>query len=175
MKTKHVSLVALTAVAMLFGSCVYYNPYGYHYHDPYDFAYDSGEMWVASSYDVNGFPIFGYYYGRPVYGYTAAGAAIFTFAALTASCYVPHWGPAHWYHGSWRYPHHIHRVGAPPHFPHGHQPSLRPHGGLNAPIHRNPNRYFGGSPGGARPHMGGGSPGGARPHMGGGMGGGHRR
>lgn len=98
----------------------------------------SVSAWTDASYDANGFPIYGYYYGRPVYGYSATGAAIFTFAALTAACFVPHWAPAPWYHGHWHYPHHIHRVSAPKHFPHDHCPARRPIGGLQAPIHKNP-------------------------------------
>lgn len=82
--------------------------------------------WSNASYDANGFPIFGYYYGRPVYGYTAAGAAVFSFAALTAACLVPNWGPASWYSGHWHYPPHVHRVAVPPHCPPGHYPGVRP-------------------------------------------------
>ena len=78
--------------------------------------------WSDARYDVNGFPIFGYSYGQPVYGYTASGAAVFTFAALTASCWVPSWGPAHWYCGHWHYPRHIHRVSCPPKHPAWHHP-----------------------------------------------------
>ena len=81
--------------------------------------------WTNASYDANGFPIFGYYYGRPVYGYTAAGAAVFTFAAITAACLVPNWGPASWYCGPWHYPPHVHYVSVPPHCPPGHHPDRR--------------------------------------------------
>lgn len=100
-------------------------------------GWSTSVAWSDARYDVNGFPIFGYAYGQPVYGYTASGAAVFTFAALTASCWVPSWGPAHWYCGHWHYPRHIHRVSCPPKYPawhrpgrHGiahHQPAAAPH------------------------------------------------
>lgn len=99
----------------------------------------AGVAWTNASYDASGFPIFGYSYGRPVYGYTAAGEAIFTIAALTALCFVPHWGPAGWYRGHYHYPHGIHRVPAPPRFPAGHAPGIRPPQGITpppAPNHR---------------------------------------
>lgn len=86
----------------------------------------AGVAWTNASYDADGFPIFGYSYGRPVYGYTAAGAAIFTIAALTALSYVPHWSPATWYRGHFHYPVGIHRVAIPPHYPMGHAPHMRP-------------------------------------------------
>ncbi len=117
-----------------------YAPYG-----TYSVAtngYNTSVAWTNASYDANGFPIFGYSYGRPVYGYTEAGVAIFTVAALTALCFVPRWSPAPWYRGHWHYPPHCHRVAAPPRHPHGHAPHVRPHGGMNAPIHRNPGSVF---------------------------------
>ena len=92
-------------------------------------GWSTSVAWTDARYDVNGFPIFGYSYGQPVYGYTASGAAVFTFAALTASCWVPSWGPAHWYCGHWHYPRHIHRVSCPPKYPSWHRPG-------HAPAHR---------------------------------------
>lgn len=85
-------------------------------------GWSASAAWSDARYDVNGFPIFGYSYGQPVYGYTASGAAVFTFAALTSSCWVPSWGPAHWYCGHWHYPRHIHRVSCPPKHPAWHHP-----------------------------------------------------
>lgn len=94
-------------------------------------GWSTSVSWTNASYDANGFPIYGYYYGQPVYGYTAAGAAIFSIAAITAACMVPDWGPAPWYCGHWHYPRHVHRVCAPPRHPAGHHPGVRPshHGG----------------------------------------------
>ncbi len=169
MKLKYASVATLAAVSLLFSSCVYGPMDGYGTFTYSTNGYNSSVAWTNASYDANGFPIFGYSYGRPVYGYTAAGAAIFTVAALTALCFVPHWNPAPWYRGSWHYPAHIHRVSAPPRFPSGHRPNVRPSGGMNAPIHKNPGAVL--HPNGGKPGMGN-KPGannkpGNRPNMGG--------
>ncbi|MBQ4613919.1 MAG: hypothetical protein IJB31_03215 [Akkermansia sp.] len=145
MKMNHISVAAVLVAALFCSSCVvspdgYYGPYGTY--SVSTNGYNTSVAWTNASYDANGFPIFGYSYGRPVYGYTEAGVAIFTVAALTALCFVPSWRPAPWYHGHWHYPHHCHRVAAPPRHPHGHAPGVRPHGGMNAPIHRNPGSVF---------------------------------
>ena len=150
MNKKCAAVVAMAMCPVLFlSSCVHHYPvYG-----SASVGYADGGVgvgvsaaWTPASYDANGFPIYGYSYGRPVYGYTPDGVAIFTFAALTAACLVPLWAPAPWYHGHWHYPHGCHRVSAPPHFPHDHAPAMRPHGGLNAPIHKNPHQVLHGSP-----------------------------
>ncbi len=163
MKLKHVSVAALAAVSLLLSSCVYGLGDGYGTFSYSTNGYSSSVAWTSASYDANGFPIFGYSYGRPVYGYTDAGVAVFTIAALTALCFVPHWNPAPWYHGHWHYPAHIHRCAAPPRFPHGHLPGNRPPGGMNAPIHRNPGavlRPHGNNPGfGHQPNRPGNKPG----------------
>lgn len=127
MNIKHLSVAAIAGISMLFTSCVVgpYDSYGTFTYSTD--GHNSSVAWTSASYDTNGFPIYGYYYGRPVYGYTSTGAAIFTIAALTAYCFVPDWGPAPWYHGHWHYPHHIHRVAVPPHYAHGHHPHQRPH------------------------------------------------
>lgn len=133
-------VAVLSCSAVFLSSCVYEMPV---YRGGTAYSYSSAApVWTEASYDANGFPIFGYYGGRPVYGYTAEGVAIFTFAALTAACLVPLWAPAPWYHGHWHYPHHIHRVNVPPHCPHDHHPAMRPHGGMNAPIHKHPQRVL---------------------------------
>lgn len=120
-----------------YGGAAYYGADAYGYSsNPYIYSAGVSAAWTPASYDADGFPIYGYSYGRPVYGYTEAGVAIFTLAAITAACLVPRWEPAPWYHGHWHYPHGCHRVDAPHHFPHGHCPGMRPHGGLDAPIHR---------------------------------------
>ena len=107
---------------------------------------NSSVAWTPASYDVNGFPIYGYSYGRPVYGYTPDGVAIFTFAAITAACMVPLWGPAPWYHGHWHYPPHVHHVSAPPRYPAGHRPHHRPPGGMHAPVHHPHGKHHGAKP-----------------------------
>ncbi len=137
MKISYKITAVLAGAALLLSSCAVDGVYGsVGVARPY---YSASVAWSNASYDANGFPIFGYTNGQPVYGYTAAGAAVLSFAALTALCFVPQWGPAPWYHGPWHYPPRIRRVPAPPHCPPGHMPHMRPHGGLNAPIHRNPN------------------------------------
>ncbi len=172
MKLPYMSAAIVAAASLLFSSCVYSAGGGYGTISYATDGYSSSVAWTNASYDANGFPIFGYSYGRPVYGYTEAGVAIFTVAALTALCFVPHWAPAPWYHGHWHYPAHIHRCAAPPRFPHGHNPGHRPAGGLNAPIHRNPGAVFkphGNNRPGAmhhaapRPQVGNNRPGGAKP------------
>lgn len=137
-KMKAAAVAVMCCSGLFLNSCMYEVPVygGVSYNNGYGGV--SVAAWTDASYDANGFPIYGYYYGRPVYGYTPEGVAIFTFAALTAACFVPLWAPAPWYHGHWHYPHHIHRVEVPHHCPHDHRPAQRPHGGLNAPIHKNP-------------------------------------
>ena len=86
--------------------------------------------WTSASYDASGYPIYGYSYGRPVYGYTSAGVAIFTLAALTTAYFLPQWGCASWCHHHDVYvhycPHHYHKCWAPDRCPRGHQPHMRP-------------------------------------------------
>ncbi|MGN0821789.1 MAG: hypothetical protein ACI4OX_08445 [Akkermansia sp.] len=136
MKARFIATAVLGLTAMVFSSCDYgYWTVGGTYHTPHGSVTTA---WTNASYDADGFPIYGYYYGRPVYGYTAAGVAIFSLAAITAACIVPHWHPAPWYRGSWHYPPRVRRMAVPPHVPGGHHPGVRPAGGMNAPIHRNP-------------------------------------
>ncbi len=141
---KNVAVMVAMALcpAVFLSSCVYDYPtyMGGGYAGAY---YDSGyEAWTPASYDADGFPIYGYSYGRPVYGYTSAGVAIFTLAALTAACTVPLWAPASWYRGHYHYPHGIHHHHCPPHYPHDHCPHIRPKGGMNAPIHKTPHKVL---------------------------------
>lgn len=151
MKIPYVTMAFLAGVSVICSSCA--SPtVGYaSYSVPS--GINAGVAWTNASYDANGFPIFGYSYGRPVYGYTSAGVAIFTIAALTALCFVPHWGPASWYKGHHHYPKGIHRVAAPPRFPAGHAPGVRPPSGIKPPPA--PQGHPGMSPGGAapRPHV----------------------
>ncbi len=106
-------------------------------------GYNSSVAWTDARYDVNGFPIYGYSYGRPVYGYTSSGSAIYSLAALTSLCYVPDWSPAPWYNGAHRHPHHCHHAPAPSKYDHGHRPGRRPAGGLHAQVHKNPSSVVG--------------------------------
>ena len=195
MKIPHISIAALAGTALLLSSCVVTPADGYGSFTYSTNGYSAGVSvgWTSASYDANGFPIYGYSYGRPVYGYTAAGAAIFSIAALTALCFVPDWGPAPWYCGHWHYPPHIHRVSCPPRYSHGHHPGHRPsggahghhspphHGGAHKPSHhvQGPHGHIKAPQpnvgthkpgvGGQRPNMGSSRPnmGGSRPNMGG--------
>lgn len=130
MKRNWKSVVVVVFAAWGLSSCEVYD---YPMYTSASFGVSSGGVstsvsWTDAQYDVNGFPIFGYSYGQPVYGYTAGGSAVFSFYALTSSCCVPCWGPAHWYCGHWHYPKHIHRVSVPPRHPSGHYPGRRPGG-----------------------------------------------
>lgn len=156
-RLKYIALMAGSAVVL--SSCVVYD------YPMYTSAsvgvggpgWSTSVEWTNASYDVNGFPIYGYSYGRPVYGYTAAGVAIFSIAAITAACLVPDWGPAPWYCGHWHYPAHVHRVAVPHHHPSGHHPGVRPpHGG----------HHGGGHHAGIRPSQGGHHAGGRPSHGG---------
>ena len=140
MKIRYITMALLAGSSVICSSCVV-PASGYATYTSPGGQISTGVAWTNASYDADGFPIFGYSYGRPVYGYTASGAAIFTIAALTALCFVPHWSPATWYHGHYHYPVGIHRCAAPPRFPSGHRPAVRPPSGIKppaAPAHRAP-------------------------------------
>ena len=95
-RLKYIALLAGSAVVL--SSCVVYD------YPMYTSAsvgvggpgWSTSVEWTNASYDVNGFPIYGYSYGRPVYGYTTSGSPIFSINLLYAGCYVPNWGPASW-------------------------------------------------------------------------------
>lgn len=125
-KVKRIAVVVFAAVGL--SSCAVYD-YPMYTSGSVSMAgrgWSSSVAWTDARYDVNGFPIYGYSYGRPVYGYTSSGVAVFSFTALTSSCCVPSWGPAHWYCGHWHYPRHIHRVSVPPRYPAWHRPGRHP-------------------------------------------------
>lgn len=130
MKNRIKYLAMLAGSAVMLSSCAVYD---YPMYTSGSVAvgghgWSTSVAWTDARYDVNGFPIYGYYYGQPVYGYTAKGAAVFSFVALTSSCMVPSWGPAPWYCGHWHYPHHVRRVSVPHHCPPGHYPGRKaPH------------------------------------------------
>jgi len=149
-KITSISMSMLAGASVLLSSCVV-DPGVYAGVSVSPGGVSASVAWTSASYDANGFPIYGYSYGRPVYGYTDAGVAIFTVAALTALCFVPDWGPAPWYRGHWHYPPHIHHCPAPPRYEHGHRPYHRPPGGLNAPVHKHP-PYPAARPSAPKPH-----------------------
>jgi len=130
------------AVILLSTSCEIY-PNGYSSITYSTNGYNSSVAWTAASYDANGFPIYGYSYGRPVYGYTVSGSPIFSINLLYAGCYVPDWRPAPWctHHHHYHYPHGCHHAPKPPKHEHGHRPHVRPD--MHAPIHKNPQSVLG--------------------------------
>ena len=134
-------MLALAAgVVLLSTSCEVY-PYGYNSVSVSTDGYSTSVAWTAASYDADGFPIYGYAYGRPVYGYTPAGTPIYAVSQLYVGCYVPDWRPAPWCHHHHHYPHGCHHAPKPPKYGHGHRPHERPH--MNAPIHKNPSSVMG--------------------------------
>ena len=134
MKTKYAILAAfLAGTSLMVTSChSAYPTYGGVAVGvgPGGMAVSASAEWTNASYDADGYPIYGYSYGRPVYGYTAAGVAIFTLAALTTAYYLPYWSCAHWCHHHDVYihycPRHCHRCWAPDRCPRGHHPHVRP-------------------------------------------------
>jgi hypothetical protein len=135
-------LAIAAGVVLLSTSCEIY-PNGYSSFTYSTNGYSSSVAWTAASYDAHGFPIYGYYYGRPVYGYTVSGSPIFSINLLVAGCYVPNWHPAPWYdhHHHYHYPHGCHHAPKPPKHEHGHKPHVRPD--MHAPIHKNPQSVLG--------------------------------
>ena len=145
MNIKLLNILVPAGAALLLGSCEIY-PNGYSSFSVATNGYNTSVAWTAASYDANGFPIYGYAYGRPVYGYTVAGDPIFSINLLYAGCYVPNWGPASWCHHHHHYPHGVHHAPKPPKHHHDHKPHVRPP--KNAPIHKNPSSVLG------KPHHG---------------------
>lgn len=142
----------------IFISCISILPqcsvydYGYGY-DNYsqgggvssEYAYSSGR------YDNDGFPIFGFQGGRPIYAYSNIGAPIFSVSLISSYCHVPSWRSLSHYHGHYRYSSHVHYHSSIPscarqyrekHYSHqSHRPN-RPnhnsHGGNNHNNHSTP-------------------------------------
>ncbi len=141
MKTgKLIKTTLLVGATLLVTSCEIY-PNGYSSVTYSTDGYSSSVAWTAASYDANGFPIYGYSYGRPVYGYTVSGSPIFSINLLYAGCYVPSWKPAPWCTHHHHYPTGCHHAARPPKYDHGHKPHVRP--SMHAPIHKNPQSVLG--------------------------------
>ena len=120
--TQPLRIVAPVCVgSLLFTGCVP-DPYWDDDYFSTSFSYSSGG-YGGYMYDTAGFPIYGYYGGRPVYGYTPAGSPIYSINLLYSGCYVPSWGPAPHYRGPHRWPSGIRRLERPrPHWNHGRMP-----------------------------------------------------
>jgi hypothetical protein len=122
-----------------------------------------GGGYTSFQYDSAGFPIWGFTAsGRPIYGYTPAGVPILFPSGIYAGCYVPSWGPADFYTGSYWWPAGVCRVSrfTPPPPPVYH-PAPRP---VTPPAPSfgpgGPSRPGAPFPGGTQPGGGHGGPGG---------------
>ena len=143
MKIKYLNTALQTvaaAVILLSTSCEIY-PNGYTSFSYSTDGYSSSVAWTAASYDANGFPIYGYAYGRPVYGYTVSGSPIYSINLLYSGCYVPNWKPASWCKHHHHYPSGCHHAPKPPKHDKAHKPHVRP--SMHAPIHKNPQSVLG--------------------------------
>lgn len=98
----------------------------YYYSGYSGSSYGSSPFWSSAWYDSSGYPIYGYCNGRPVYGYTSTGQAVYTLSGLGSGCMVPTWNPAPWYSGHYHYVHNVVRTDRPHHCPADHRPGVRP-------------------------------------------------
>lgn len=117
-------MIPAVALPLLLDSCDHLTGFSFGVSSYGDGYVSAG--WSSAWYDNEGFPIYGYDGGRPVYGYTPGGLAIYSPGALTYGCYVPSWAPASWYVGIYRYPSYVRRYYAPPRCPAAHRPGYRP-------------------------------------------------
>lgn len=122
---KYTKATLLAAAALLTTSCEI-DPYWYGSVTYSGVHISTTVAWTSASYDANGFPIYGYAYGRPVYGYTHTGRPIYVVTELYAGCYVPDWRPASWCVHHYHYPSGCHHAPKPPKHHHGHNPGHRP-------------------------------------------------
>lgn len=83
-------------------------------------------QWLESNYDLVGFPIYGFYFGKPIYGYSEFGLSILDVNKIVPGASVPSWEPLSTYKGKYYYPSYVGRTATPKKFPRGHQPQLRP-------------------------------------------------
>ncbi len=137
---KYIKATVIAGAALLATSCEIY-PNGYTSFSYSTDGYSSSVAWTAASYDANGFPIYGYAYGRPVYGYTVSGSPIYSISLLYSGCYVPNWKPASWCKHHHSYPSGCHHAPKPPKHDKAHKPHVRP--AMHAPIHKRPESVLG--------------------------------
>ena len=83
------SLLA-AALGCALSSC--YDPY----YDSFSVSgsYSSGGSGMSYMYDNSGYPIYGYYGGRPIYAYDTFGSPIYSISLIRPNYYIPTWGPA---------------------------------------------------------------------------------
>ena len=137
---KYIKATVIAGAALLATSCEIY-PNGFTSFSYSTDGYSSSVAWTAASYDASGFPIYGYAYGRPVYGYTVQGSPIYSINLLYSGCYVPSWKPASWCKQHHSYPSGCHHAPKPPKHDKTHKPHVRPD--MHAPIHKNPQSVLG--------------------------------
>ena len=81
-------------------------------------SYSSGGSGVSYMYDSSGYPIYGYYGGRPIYAYDTFGSPIYSINLIRPNYYIPTWGPAPYYRGHYVRPHNCRPMAKPPMKPH---------------------------------------------------------
>ena len=125
------SLLA-AALGCALSSC--YDPY----YDSFSVSgsYSSGGSGMSYMYDNSGYPIYGYYGGRPIYAYDTFGSPIYSISLIRPNYYIPTWGPAPYYRGHYIRPHYCRPMARPPmkpqYRPDHFRPDHRP--GNNRPV-----------------------------------------
>ncbi|UQT44308.1 hypothetical protein M5E88_17395 [Akkermansia muciniphila] len=115
------SLLA-AAIGCALSSC--YDPYYDHF--SVSGSYSSGGSGVSYMYDSSGYPIYGYYGGRPIYAYDTFGSPIYSINLIRPNYYIPTWGPAPYYRGHYVRPHNCRPMAKPPMKPHFRPDHFRP-------------------------------------------------
>lgn len=129
------SLLA-AAIGCALSSC--YDPYYDHF--SVSGSYSSGGSGVSYMYDSSGYPIYGYYGGRPIYAYDTFGSPIYSINLIRPNYYIPTWGPAPYYRGHYVRPHNCRPMAKPPMKPHFRPDHFRPGNNRPAPQPGRPNQ-----------------------------------
>lgn len=103
-------------------------------------SYSSGGSGVSYMYDSSGYPIYGYYGGRPIYAYDTFGSPIYSINLIRPNYYIPTWGPAPYYRGHYVRPHNCRPMAKPPMKPHFRPDHFRPGNNRPAPQPGRPNQ-----------------------------------
>ena len=103
-------------------------------------SYSSGSSGVSYMYDSSGYPIYGYYGGRPIYAYDTFGSPIYSINLIRPNYYIPTWGPAPYYRGHYVRPHNCRPMAKPPMKPHFRPDHFRPGNNRPAPQPGRPNQ-----------------------------------
>ena len=129
------SLLA-AAIGCALSGC--YDPYYDHF--SVSGSYSSGGSGVSYMYDSSGYPIYGYYGGRPIYAYDTFGSPIYSINLIRPNYYIPTWGPAPYYRGHYVRPHNCRPMAKPPMKPHFRPDHFRPGNNRPAPQPGRPNQ-----------------------------------